>query len=703
MELHIDLETYSSTNLKETGVYPYVEAPDHEILIVAVAQDNGPVVTWDALDGGPLDEIVCMVMDADRLVAHNAEFERVNMRASDLFPTDIPLDKWVCTQAMARRANVPPSLEACAEFLGCTMAKDAAGSSLIRTFSIPQKDGLRVMPGDDPDAFREFVAYCRQDVRTEQEIFTRLRSDFDRPEDNDVYHLDQRLNDRGIPINLDAVDKAICIRDRLSGPAVERFQDLTGRGTQCAECSGEGRVDGAKPLSKRCPKCLGSGVFDGLKPGQTIAVRDWLWLRGYPFDDLQSDTLDKAGADTSWAVVPEAAEVAHMKGTLSFAALKKLDAMERVSCRDGRVRGGHLYHGAGPGRWSGRGLQPQNFKRPTYKEVDSIYDMIKACDSDGLEEAYGDRALDAMSSSIRSFIDPADGTGFWQADYSAIEGRNVCWAAGDEVGVNDFRNYDAAPPEQKQEFDPYRVMAGRIFGINPQDTTDDHRFIGKQAVLGCGYSMGVLRFQETCEGFGHPIDLDLAEKAVYTFRDSRARVKAYWYEVEAAVIDAIGSIGAEFHTKGMCSFRCSYAGGVLFLFIKLPSGRRVAYPAPLVTRVTKQFKNPRSGELSEPRECNQISYYGKSQTSVQWGRTETYGGSLVETIVQGISADCMAHGLAETERRGYAPFMTVHDEALAPDTHGSLEDFCDALEALPEWAEGMPLAAEGQHMDYYRK
>lgn len=265
---------------------------------------------------------------------------------------------------------------------------------------------------------------------------------------------------------------------------------------------------------------------------------------------------------------------------------------------------------------------------------------------------------------------------FLDADYSAIEARIVCWLAGQEDALEEYR----------QGIDRYKVMSSLIYGISEEEVNDfPQRYIGKQAVLGCGFGMGPPKFRADCLKKGkYVLPLGLEYTAVEAFRAKHRKVKQYWYDVEKCAKRAIASPG-EIVTLRNVAFCVRVVGGMPFLLIRLPSGRKLAYPRPRITD-------------------NRITFLGRIGTTSNWGSVETYGGKLVENITQAVAADIMANGAHNAERAGYEIATLIHDQALSYYQKGqSPEEFVELLTELPKWADGLPIEAKGDLVPFYQK
>lgn len=655
MILHADYETFSESDLTEVGAYRYAEDATTEILMLSVASETEGPFLWvnpkwrTALASDPrADELIARAsQDPDLLVyAHNAQFERAVTMYVDgplSFMRATP-ERWRCTAALCRKAAIPSSLEKASEYLGLSAQKDANGKKLIKLFSMPPKGGGRYPPSQEPEKFRQFGEYCLQDVRAETELHRKLAPFELKGSTLDTFLLDITLNDRGIPVNLPALRNAKGIIDGITSETQAKFFQLT-----------------------------------GLMPTQKQAVKEWLAKLGCVLEDMQGPTIAaalKEELNLSRAVL-------ELYSELNYSAVKKVDAMLECANADGRVRGTLLYHGAATGRWSGRGIQPQNFKKPTIKNTALVYKMLgEGTSAPDLDLMFGN-PLEAIASSIRHFIDA--GEPILDADYAGIEARLVNWVAGQEDALELFRS----------GADAYKVMAAIIYNCQPDQIKDgsQERQLGKTAELGCGYQMGADKFLATCHQWGLTfVTPDLAQRAVQGYRALHDKVVQLWYACDNAARKAILQPGVRFNVGDKLSFIVNTVAGKQFLFMRLPSGRSISYAEPKLEADSKM-----------PDRMN-ITFYGQIPGSVIWGRVKTYGGKIVENAIQGIAADLMSHGACNAERAKYLIFTLIHDQALSRKTaNQTVPEFVKLLTDLPHWAKGLPLAAEAKIQPYYKK
>ena len=436
MIVHIDIETRSSADLPACGAYRYGCDPSTQVLMAAVSEaaHDAPVYLWvnqlfrDAgVESDP--EALELLAQATEVRAFNAPFEQPVLEGTKFVPA-VPLEAWRCTQAMARMAGLPDSLEKAGNALGIDAKKDAKGKALIRLFSIPREDGQFNEPRDHREKWAQFCEYCRQDVRAEKEIHRMLRARFDlRGGLLETYLFTQRMNAEGIPVNHAALRNASAIVAEVTASASGEFKALT-----------------------------------GLKITQRAKVLDWLRARGAEIEDMQAGTLE--ALDTSRLPDP-LGRVIDLYRQLSYAATKKIDTMLEWSMPDARMRGVMKFYGAGTGRWSAGGPQIQNAKKatpemrpiakPAYRYV------CNGGTAKGLDAVYGD-PVEVLASCIRHFIQ-LPGSEMLDADYNAIEARVICWLAGQKDALEMWA----------KGVDQYRRMASLIYSVAPAAVNGDQR------------------------------------------------------------------------------------------------------------------------------------------------------------------------------------------------------------------------------------
>ena len=655
-EFHLDYEVRSGLDVRDVGAHRYAEDPSTHILMAGIAEGAGPVYVWVNPKYDPMGvlsepEAIHLLHELHKedvlVYAHNAEFERAvsfNRLLLDVGAFPPRQFQWRCTAAMCRKAALPAKLETAAQVLCLSEQKDSAGSKLIKLFCDPTKTGDYTDPSNRWTEFTQFVEYCRQDVHTERALKARL-SDFRlKNQSLATFQMDTILNDRGIPVNVEALKKSQRIVDEVHADLGATFTAIT-----------------------------------GLSPTQRGAFQLWLMERGVYMTNMSMDSL-KAAIDTQ--TDPAVVEPLQLYSELNYAATKKLQAMLDCVCSDGRVRGTLLYHGARTGRWAGMRIQPHNFKRPTIKNTHLAYQLIcDGADRETLDLLYGN-ALEVIASCIRHYIQRPDGK-MLDADYNAIEARIVCWLADQLDVLEDFAN----------DVDIYKEMAGEIYSKPPDSIVNPsyERTVGKHTILGCGFGMSWRKFKETCAKFKVVVSDTLSQRAVQAYRTKCHLVEQLWYITERAAINAVNNPGSIYKAGSKLKFAVVESQGVPYLSMVLPSGRSIVYPWPKL-------------EYDPKFEKHGVTFYGQLEGKAMWGRLRTYGAKLVENATQAVAADVMAIGTCEAERQRYTPFALIHDQALAEHNETlTPEGFCKALTTMPVWADGLPVKAEGRVVPFYTK
>ncbi len=652
MHVFLDIETRSRAELSDVGAARYAADASTEIFMAAVGFEND-VYLWinpkfrDAGVGSD-PEALALLRSADEVHAHNADFERELLTRTD-FEVQIPLTQWRCTQAMARIAALPDSLEKCGKTLDIESKKDKRGKDLIKFFSIPQEDGLFNEPRDHTEKWHQFCEYCKQDVRAEQQIHQRLDPKFGlRGVDLETFQFTIRMNETGIPVNVAALRNAQIMIDSVEETAGAEFQSLT-----------------------------------KLKITQRAKVKDWLAKRGIDLPNMQAETLQEAATNLKLLGSKEAARAIELYCQLSYAATKKITTMLDWVCPDNRLHGVFKFYGAGTGRWSAGGPQLHNAKKATPEMRPITHAAYKYVANggtiEGLRAVYGE-PIEVLASCIRHFVH-LPGHELFDGDYNAIEARLACWVAGQDDALHEYR----------RGVDRYKTMAGDIYMKSVASITSDEREVGKRAILGLGYGMGAEKFQSSCrDQYGIDIPLSLAERAKDAFREKHWKVVEFWRALDRGIRQAVKTQGTTCClTHGIQIYSYS-AADIPYLFIRLPSGRDLAYPYPEIEM--------------DPTFGAQVTYWGQIPLSTQWGRIKLYGAKAFENICQAIAADIMAFGSRMAEQKWMLPFALIHDQGLALKLVGQTPDeFSQALATLPSWAKGLPLKVETKTAPYYSK
>lgn len=645
--LSIDIETYSSIDLKSAGVYKYVQATDFEILLFAYAFDNDPVQIVDLAQREDLPDNVYAALTNPAVLktAHNASFERTCI--AKYFGLHLPPQQWECTMVKAAMLGLPFSLDAVAKALKLEQEKNASGKALIRYFSMPCKptkaNGQRARncPEHDTEKWEQFKNYCIQDVVVERAIKEKLSWFTATEDEKKLWVLDQTINDTGILLDPAFVSNAISIDREYRVRLTEEAVSLTGLGN----------------------------------PNSVAQLKEWV-----------SAEIDKDVEKLTKEAVPELLKTAEngtvrrvleLRQLMSRSSVKKYNAMVAALCADSRVRGLLQYYGANrTGRWAGRLVQVQNLPRNDMKDLDLARQLVKEGDGELLELLFGN-VPDTLSQLIRtSFVAP-EGHRFIVSDFSAIEARVIAWLTGERWRLEVFKTHGKI----------YEASASQMFKIPIEQITkgSDLRQKGKVSELALGYQGGHMALVAM-----GALKMGLAEeelpKLVKMWRNANKAIVNYWYEVERAAIEAVES-GQKVAIKHGISFFVENQ----ILFIQLPSGRRLSYLYP-------RLKPNKFGSVS-------LVYAGMSQATKQWGFQDTYGGKLVENIVQAVARDCLAVALLRVAEAGYKIVMHVHDEIVCemPEGVGSCKEINNIMGAPIDWAKGLPLTADSYETKYYKK
>ena len=650
----IDLETKSDIDIAKSGVYRYADSPYFDLLLFAYSVDDNPVQVVDLASGEQLPEEILNALTDDRIQKHafNASFERVCLSVwlrrnyperfisygspEDACGNYLSPNAWRCTMVAAAYLGLPLSLAGVGAVLQLQQQKMSDGKALIRYFCVPYDHVNGVpqfhAPTDAPEKWNVFRAYNQRDVETEQAIEQRL-SRFPVPEFVwQEYALDQTVNDRGIQVDLQLVQQAIRMDALTKDKLLQRMKALT-------------HLD---------------------NPNSVYQLLGWLETQGY-----SSDSLGKAQVQERIKTAEEPVRsVLELRLQLSKASVKKYQAMQNAVCSDGRARGMFQFYGANrTGREAGRIIQLQNLPQNHLPDLEDARELVKSGNLEAVELLYED-VPDTLSQLIRTAFIPKPGYQFLVADFSAIEARVIAWLADETWRMQAFA-------EGK---DIYCASASKIFGVPVvKHGENGHlRQKGKVAELACGYggSVGAMKAM----GGAEMSDAEL-KQLVTDWRTASPHIVQLWWDVENAAIKAVRD-KTETETHGI---HFSYESG--FLFIRLLSGRRLAYVKPRI----------------EPNRFggDSITYEGIG-TNRKWERLETYSGKLVENIVQATARDLLFYSIQTLSQ--YFIVGHIHDEMIIEcpkDT--KLEEICQQMARTPDWAKGLLLRADGYECSFYKK
>jgi DNA polymerase len=641
-----DIETRGVLHLERVGAWKYAGDPGTTITCVAYAAGDQPVQIW--LPGNPVPS---EFMEVARnpcwlLCSHNAQFElallQKILRPRHGWPR-VSLSQFRCTMAMGLALALPGKLELAAEALELINRKDKAGQRLMLMMAKPRRPRRDEDPQgrywfDDEDRLQRLYEYCRQDVEVERELYAQLQSL--KPEELRLWQLDAIVNVRGFYFDRTLALAARKIA-RALGPEIN---------AELAEHTG-GAVTSIHQVAK---------------------LKNWLALQG-----CATKALDKAAIEElleSEELPAPVRRVLELRQGGAQAAARKIDSFLARCDEDGRIRGALRYHGASTGRWAGNGVQPQNLKRPLTKNIDAAVAAIATGDLAQAKKLYP-QPLSVIGDISRSLITAAPGNVLIGADFSSIESRVLAWIAGEEWKLDSYRRFDAT---QDPRDEPYCTTACKIFRVpdGSFDKESPERKVGKTCDLAFGYQGGLNAWRKfEPDRFS---DQEV-EQFKLDWRAAHPYIRKFWYAIDRATWQAVRE-REKIIRCGRLLLKCSG----MFLFIKLPSGRKLAYPYPRIEIEDLQhevvvFKDASAGQW---RDCR--------------GGNGGYGGLWTENIVSGISRDLLAAALLRLERAGYRIVLHVHDEAIAevPIGFGSTEEFTKLMIVPPRWALGLPIAAK---------
>ena len=638
--LSIDIETYSSVNLQKAGVYKYAESPDFDILLFGYSVDGGAVHVIDLACGEKIPaEIVDALSDESVIKwAFNAQFERVCL--SNYLDTWLSPDSWHCTMVWSATLGLPLSLEGVGAVLGLEKQKLTEGKNLIKYFCVPcaptKSNGGRTrnLPQHDMEKWEQFKAYNLRDVETEMSIQKKL-SRFPVPDSIwDEYHLDQEINDRGIGLDMTLVEQAIAIDSISRKNLTQQIQNLT----------------------------------DLDNPNSVAQMKGWLSDNG-----LEMDTLGKkAVAETLKTAPKRLADVLSLRQQLAKSSVKKYTAMQTAVCKDSRARGMFQYYGANrTGRFAGRIIQLQNLPQNHMSDLADARALVRSGNYDALELLYDD-IPDTLSQLIRTAFVPQDGRKFIVADFSAIEARVLAWLAGEKWRMQVFADGK----------DIYCSSASQMFGVpvEKHGINGHLRQKGKIAELALGYggSVGALKSMGALE---MGLTEEELQPLVNAWRNANPMITSLWWDIDRAVKTTV----REHIPTEVAGLKFTYESG--FLFMRLPSGRRLAYVKPRMG--INQFGS------------ESVTYEGVGATK-KWERLESYGPKFCENAIQAIARDILMHAMQTL--RNCSIVAHVHDELIIEaDRRMSLSAVCEQMGRTPPWAKGLLLRADGYECDFYKK
>lgn len=661
--LSIDIETRSSVDIAKAGAYKYAQSPDFQILLFAYQFGEDPVEIIDFTDGETLPKELVPALKNPKVIKHayNAAFEWYCLNRAGF---ETPIDQWRCTMAHGLYCGYTAGLDATGKAIGLPQDKQklATGKALIRYFCVPCKptrsNGNRTwnQPWHDPEKWKLFKEYCRQDVVTEHAILARLKQ-FPMPEkEQKQWQMDILMNAYGVRVDTELIEGALYI-DGIS------TQELTDEAI---------RLTGL------------------LNPNSATQLVPWLNEHSRKqetdpdvFQDIQKTTVAEA-LEKPGDLPEEVLQMLRIRQQLGKTSIKKYVAMDTAKGEGDRVRGLTQYYGANrTGRWAGRLVQMQNLPRNYIKTLDYARKVVKAKNYEGLRLLYGN-VPDTLSQLIRTAFIPSEGNKFVVADFSAIEARVIAWLAGEqwvnEVFATHGKIYEATASQM------FGVPVDRIAKGNPEYAL---RQKGKVATLALGYQGGT----SALIAMG-ALQMGLTEEElpdiVHRWRQANPRIRDLWYAVENAALSVMQTAQPQAIYGLIFALEGDLVYGQSFLIVKLPSGRKLYYPKPFL-------KENQFGKLA-------LHYYTVGQQSRKWEVASTYGGKMTENIVQAVARDCLAVTLERIAAKHLPVVFHVHDEVIidAP-METTVDEICDLMAEPIPWAPGLILKGAGFESSYYMK
>lgn len=690
--ISLDYETRSTTDLKKTGVHKYAEDPNTEILCAAISVNGAKPVLWS--DGDPVPEVVVTaVKEFWEIRAWNAQFERVMWAKVACAKYGWPkpeLEQFRCTAAEAAAMGLPRNLDDCSRILAPGTPKDLEGYKLMQKMCKPRTREPLTWWDTEEMRFR-LGQYCVRDVEAELAIAAKLRRLT--VEEMRVYHFDQRVNDRGVLIDMPLVHAMNDAVLRAKSDLNDRLSELT---------------DGAVT-----------------KATQTKRLTEYLQQFDENITSISKPELVRMRKEA--VLDADALEAIEIRDEANKSSTAKLDAMLAVANDDGRARGLFLYHGASTGRWSSLKVQLQNLKRADPDKFEGAIPYLMSGDLAAVDLLF-EPVPATVSSLLRGCFISAPGKRFVVADYSNIEGRLTAWYGNEPKALQAFRDYDAGIGA-----DTYKTTYADTFGVPLSQVEDAERQVGKVICLACGFggSVGAMcnmagndikkltRISELVKAkltedewawagklydpaSGLPYDIWTGLKgAVLKWREANPNTVAFWYELLEAALDAVRYPGQIFTAaNGRLKLRVKHN----CLWMVLPSGRALCYFQPRLTKTKMPWHTEERPALRDT-----VLFWGMKQSKAGgkpiWCEQPITVPIIVENAVQATGRDLLSTAMLRLEDAGYPTVMHAHDEDISEVDvmHGSVKEFCSIMETAPAWAAGLPIKAKGWEGPRYRK
>lgn len=683
--IHLDFETYSELDIRKTGAHAYAQHPSTEVLMLGYAIDDGPEYMWIPSEDGEMPDALkqWLLYPAAAKTAFNAAFERLILK--HVLNMDIPAEQWRCSMVAAYYLGFTGGLDLVAKQMGLSEQKDDRGARLIMKFSKPAPSNHKADRYDrhtSPEEWAEFVEYCRQDVRTERALLHSIaKFPLMNEWDWDRYALDQKINDRGVYVDLAMSEGAIRLWDNEKERLTQELIQLTG-----------------------LPKVT-RGPFT-----------TWLGNElGFTVTSLTKENLDSLRP----VAAPHIIKAIDLWQEKEGKAVAKYQAVINGACEDSRARGLFQFKGASrTDRTAGRRIQLQNLKRSFEEDVPTIGEIVSSIRESSpakLKLLSGRSVSEALGGSVRHVLQAPEGKILVQADLSSIESVVLGWLTYCDSILDTFRHGR----------DTYKEFAWRYYGITYEEVTRDMRNFSKPPVLGCGYMLGRHGLIAYAEGFGVSLTEEEAKRAVDTFRGMYPEIPKFWTWIN----DAVKYVTQTGESLG--GYRLHIERDEEMLRIWLPSGRALSYYKPDVTTAPAPWSEPvpRYGGTTEdlkaqyPHMSNQelvdaglaehsawvhnFSYMGMDTNPPVWRRLRAHAGLLTENIVQSIAMDILFDGMTRAEAAGIPIVSQVHDELVGevPELEAirASELLKQCMTQLPDWAPDLWLGADGYISKYYKK
>ena len=664
--LSIDIETYSSIDLTKSGVYKYIQN-DFEILLIAYAYDDEEIKIIDLKNNEKIPEKLKEDILDENIIktAFNANFERVCL--SKYFNTYLSPKMFRCTQVHALYLGLPHGLENVAKSLRLKEQKLEEGKSLIRFFNKRENLDLltsnneNIKKGEVLKKYEEFKKYCINDVKVERSI-RKILEKVKLPEsEQKLWQLDQEINDRGVLVDSKLLNNAIYYDNYFKNILIEKLKTITNINN----------------------------------PKSNNQMKDYLNSLGLNVNSLSKESVESLLNSDEVKKNPhyeKIKEVLHLRKMLNKTSTKKYESMKRCMCDDERIRGLFQFYGANrTGRWAGRLVQVQNLPQNKINNLEQVREKIR---NDIIEDfpsrkkefnknlnlnLYKDENLSSLLSQlIRTTFIPKKNHRFIIADFSAIEARIIAYLSNEKWRIDVFNTHGKI----------YEASASKMFKVDINEITKESelRQKGKIAELALGYQGGVGALVSMGAYNMNLCESELIE-IVKAFRSSNPNIVKLWNNAQKAFIEAVKNKSVV-HIDKNISF--IYEGNILF--IKLPSGRRLSYIRPKI-----DYDNIFNKYI--------ITYEGVDPTTKKSKRLTTYGGKLVENIVQAIARDVLAQAMINLKNHGFNIVMHVHDEIVLEVENGvsSVEEVCEIMCKENRYLKGLKLKADGFESKYYKK